>query len=86
MTLLHAMLEGAMVAAELLALLFVPPAVAHEPAALTARAVPERPVQLHRLSTTVDIRLLGSLADVRVAQSVRNVSRATVDLAAPKTL
>jgi hypothetical protein len=82
MTLLYAMREGAMIAAELLAMLLVPPAVAHEPAAIAAHAAQERPVQLHRLSTTVDIRLLGSLADVRVAQSVHNVSPATVDLAA----
>ncbi len=81
MTLLQPMLDGALAAAELLALLFVSPAAAREPAAVDAAAALERPVQLHRLSTAVDIRLLGSLADVRVAQAVRNVSSTTADLA-----
>lgn len=81
MTLLHLMYDGAIAAAELLALLFVPPAAAHAPATLDAPAVFQQPVQLHRLSTSVDIRLLGSLADVRVAQTVCNASSATADLA-----
>jgi hypothetical protein len=51
MTLLQSMVDGALAAAELLALLFVPPAMAHEPATLEAPAAFERPVQLHRLST-----------------------------------
>jgi hypothetical protein len=81
MTLLQPMLDGALAAAELLALLFVSPAAAREPAAVEAPATIERSVQLHRLSTAVDIRLLGSLADVRVAQAVRNASFTTADLA-----
>lgn len=72
MTLLQLMLDGALAAAELLALLFVPPAAAREPIAIDAPAAFERPVHLHRLSTSADIRLLGSLADVRVAQAVRD--------------
>jgi hypothetical protein len=81
MTLLQPMLDGALAAAELLALLFVPPAAAREPAPIGAAAAFEQPVQLHRLSTSVDIRLLGSLADVRVMQAVRNVSSTSADLA-----
>jgi len=72
MTLLQPMLDGALAAAELLALLFVPPAAAREPATLDAPAAFERPLQLHRLSTSGDLRLLGSLADVRVAQAMRD--------------
>ncbi|MGE5161188.1 MAG: hypothetical protein ACM3O5_06760 [Betaproteobacteria bacterium] len=72
MTLLHLMLDGALAAAELFALLFVTPAAARESAAIDAPAALERPVQLHRLSTSADMRLLGSLADVRAAQAVRN--------------
>jgi len=72
MTLLQLMLDGALAAAELLALTFVPPAAAREPATLDAPAAFERPVQLHRLSTSADVRLLGSLADVRVAQALRD--------------
>lgn len=81
MTLLQPMLDGALAAAELLALLLVPPAAAREPATPDAPVALERPVQLHRLSTAVEVRLLGSLADVRVAHAVRNVSSTTADLA-----
>jgi hypothetical protein len=54
MTLLQPMLEGALAAAELLALLLVPPAAAREPATLEACAALERPVRFHRLSTAGD--------------------------------
>ena len=54
MTLLQPMLDGALAAAELLALLFVSPAAAREPATLDAPAAFERPVHLHRLSTAVE--------------------------------
>jgi len=81
MTLLQTMLDGAVTAAELLALLFVSPATAQEPETPGMPAALERPMQLHRLSTTADLRLLGSLADVRIAQAVRNDSPATIDLA-----
>jgi hypothetical protein len=75
MNLLHVLLDGALAAAELLALLFVPPAAAAPPAAL------ERSVALHRLSTAVDVRLLGTLADVRITQHLINDSSALADLA-----
>jgi hypothetical protein len=61
---LQLMLDGALAAAELLALLFAPPAAAREPAAI------DQPVQLHRLSSAVGVRLLGSLADARIAQAL----------------
>lgn len=83
MTLLHTMLDGAVTAAELLALLFVAPVAAVEPATVGMPAALERPVQLHRLSTTADMRLLGSLADVRVAQASRTARSATIDPASP---
>ena len=71
MTLLQLTVDGALAAAQLLALLFVSPAAAREPAALDGPAALDRPVQLHRLSTSADMRLLGSLADVRAAQAAR---------------
>lgn len=77
---MNLLLEGALAAAELLALLFVPPAAAGPVAPGSAAA--DRPVQLHRLSTSVDVRLLGALADVRVTQHLRNDGPAIADLAA----
>jgi hypothetical protein len=81
MTVLHLMIDGALAAAEMLVLLSVPTANAATPAAIDAGAAMERPVQLHRLSTALDVRLLGSLADVRIAQRLRNDSSTTADLA-----
>ena len=83
MTLLHTMLDGAVTAAELLSLLFVAPTAAVEPATVGMPAALERQVQLHRLSTTADVRLLGSLADIRVAQAARTVRSTTIDPASP---
>lgn len=37
-------------------------------------------MQMHRLSTAVDVRLLGALADVRVTQRVRNDGSTAADL------
>lgn len=79
MNVLHLMADGAIAAAELLVLLHTPPATAVDPPAIV---VLERPVQLHHLSTAVDVRLLGSLADVRMAHHVRNDGPTTADLAA----
>lgn len=78
MTVLNTMIDGALAAAEMLALLLVPPAYAADADARPAAL--ERPVLLHRLSTAVDVRLLGSLADVRIAQHVRNDGLETIDL------
>jgi hypothetical protein len=81
MTVLHLMIDGALAAAEMLALLFVPAASAAEPPATDTQAAIERPVHLHRLSTALDVRLLGSLADVRVIQRLRNDGTTAADLA-----
>lgn len=92
MTLLQLILDGALAAAELLALTLVSPAAAQEPATLDAPAACERPVRLHRLSTSSDIRLLGSLADVRAAQAMRDgpsyrvMLPAQVDAEAPQAV
>ena len=80
MTVLHLLLDGALAAAELLALILVPPAAAAEPGSTTAPSAIERPMQLHRLSTVLDVRLLGALADVRVAQHLRNDGTTSADL------
>ncbi|MGB2818636.1 MAG: hypothetical protein WBC37_15590 [Burkholderiaceae bacterium] len=80
MTVLHLVIDGALAAAEMLAFLFVPAATAAELKAADTRAPLEQAVQLHRLSTAVDVRLLGSLADVRVSHRFRNDGSATVDL------
>lgn len=74
--LLSLLVDGALAAAQLLALLLIPPAFAAEPAEAVAH-----PIALHRLSTAFDVRLLGSLADVRVVQHVRNDGQHPVDLA-----
>ncbi len=79
MTLLQSMSEGALAAAEMIALLFAPPALAQD-MRIDPNTVIDRRVALHRLSASVDVRLLGSLADVRVAQRIRNDGAATADL------
>ena len=91
MTLLQSMLDGALAAAELLALLFVPPATAHEPATLEAAAAFERPLHLHRLSTADDGLPMAGRArlteDERIADAsgrARPPVRAEAD--APRTL
>ncbi len=78
MTVLHTMLDGALAATEMLALLFVPPAYAAGTEGVPATL--DRPMQLHRLSTAVDVRLLGALADVRVVQHLRNEGAEAADL------
>ena len=62
MNVLHLMIDGALAAGELLALLFVSPEIAAEPLAAGAPPALERAVQMHRMSTAFDVRLLGSLA------------------------
>ena len=74
--LLSLLADGALAAAELLALLFIPPTFAAEPVDTAAG-----PIALHRLSTSIDVRLLGMLADVRVVQHLRNDSDRAVGLA-----
>jgi hypothetical protein len=83
MSTLQVLKEGLITAAELAALLFVTPATAAEPAVTAARVAPPAQLrELHRISTLLDVRLLGSLADVRISQAVRNDSDSILDLAA----
>ncbi len=83
---LHLLMDAALAAAQLLALLFVPPALATqtEPVASGIRAerAAESAVRLHRLSTALDAQLLGGFADVRVDQRVRNDRDTLADLGA----
>jgi len=81
---LQGLIDGFLSAAELAALLFVAPVAATERSRIepapTAPAI-ERPRDLHLLSSSFDVRLLGSLADVRVSQLYRNNSAETINLA-----
>lgn len=65
--LLKLLADGALAAAELLALTLVAPALAAQPA-----DVVDRPVVLHRLTTAPGTRLLGALDGARVVQDVRD--------------
>ena len=81
---LQGLIEGFLTVAELAALLSLAPAAATErsrmEAAPTAPAI-ERTRDLHLLSSSFDVRLLGSLADVRVNQLFRNNTAETINLA-----
>lgn len=82
---LQVLIDGFLTAAQLAALLFVAPVSAMEPSRMqpTLNApASERAGDLHLLSSSFDVRLLGSLADVRVSQLFRNDSAATINLAA----
>ncbi|MBC8119318.1 MAG: hypothetical protein H7X75_07080, partial [Burkholderiaceae bacterium] len=84
MSALQVMIDGALTAAELFVLLFVSPVAAaegprtepalHRPAFTAAR-------EAHLLSSSFDVRVLGSLADVRVSQHFRNDNPEPVNLA-----
>ena len=70
-------------AAELAALLFVSPVSAMEqpsPGRTASAPAYERVRDLHRSSTAFDVRLLGSLADIRVSQEFRNTGATTINL------
>jgi len=86
MSALQVLIDGFLTAAELVALLFVSPALAAEPPqhAPTVQVAASRnnARSLQLLSSSFDVRLLGSLADVRVSQQFRNDSGDTVNLAA----
>lgn len=83
MVALQILKEGLITAAELAALTFVAPATAAEaPVAVTVRpAPPARLRDVHQLASALDVRLLGSLADVRISQTVRNDGNSIADLA-----
>ncbi|MGZ8994389.1 MAG: hypothetical protein ACXW16_10270, partial [Burkholderiaceae bacterium] len=81
---LQGLIDGFLTAAELAALLFVAPVAATERSRIQAAPTPpaiERTRDLHLLSSSFDVRLLGSLADVRVSQLFRNSSDETINLA-----
>lgn len=84
--------DGFVAAAELAALLFISPASGMERAPAAAELTPaiERALDpglvhagtgMHLLSSSFDVRLLGSLADVRVSQSFRNDGKDVISLA-----
>jgi hypothetical protein len=95
MNLLPMLRDGAMLAAQLAALtLSLPAAAADGPAVdndvharppaagLAAPDLPQTPHSLHLMASAFEFRLLGTLADVRVAQTFRNAGATAVDLAA----
>ncbi len=83
--------DGATVAVELIALLFTAPqtAGAGETQKLVTPVVQAQPranetadaQQLHALHSALEVHLLGTLADIRVTQTVRNGTADTVNLA-----
>ena len=81
---LQGLIDGFLTAAELAALLLVAPVSAIEPPRIEPARAPTivRARDLHLLSSSFDIRLLGSLADVRMSQLFRNDSAKTINLAA----
>jgi hypothetical protein len=95
MTAFNLLRDGAATAAQLLALLFAAPAAATPPTAATptmarveqGAAAPLPPAllvarDLHLTSSAFDVRLLGSLADIRVVQAVHNAGPHPIDLGA----
>lgn len=81
---LQGLIDGFLTAAEVATLLFVAPVAATERSRIepapTAPAI-ERMRDLHLLSSSFDVRLLGSLADVRVSRLYRNNGAETINLA-----
>ena len=84
MSALQVLIDGFLTAAELVALLFVSPVSAmDQPRTDPGPGAPaiERVRDAHLLSSSFDVRLLGSLADVRVSQHYRNSGAETINLA-----
>ena len=84
MSALQVLIDGFLTAAELVALLFVSPVSAmDQPRTERGPGAPaiERVRDAHLLSSSFDVRLLGSLADVRVSQHYRNSGSETISLA-----
>jgi hypothetical protein len=91
MSAFHVVRDGATVAVKLIALLFTVPQVAAAGEALTRPAVVQTPPRavdsddarrLHAMASALDVHLLGSLADIRIVQTVRNGTADTLNLAA----
>ena len=84
MSALQVLIDGFLTAAELVALLFVSPVSAMEQRRTERTSSPpaiERARDAHLLSSSFDVRLLGSLADMRVSQHFRNSGAETINLA-----
>ena len=84
MSALQVLIDGFLTAAELVALLFVSPVSAmDQPRTERGPGAPaiERARDTHLLSSSFDVRLLGSLADVRVSQYYRNSGAEPINLA-----
>src|SRR5688572_20323577 len=80
---LQVAIDAFLTAAELFALLFVSPVSATEQPSLARTASApayERARALHLVSTSFDVRLLGSLADIRVSREFRNGTATTINL------
>lgn len=80
---LQVAIDAFLTAAELVALLFVSPVSATErPGLVSTASAPayERVREPHLVSTSFDVRLLGSLADIRLSREFRNISASTVYL------
>ncbi len=83
MSALQVVIDGILTAAELVALLLVSPVSATEQQSvgrLSGAPAYERAREQHLLSTAFDVRLLGSLADIRVNHEFRNTSPKTISL------
>lgn len=79
MSALHVMMEGLLAAAELVALLFIPPALGSEIDTASAR---NRNASAHPFASSLQVRVAGAVADVRVNQHFRNRGSAQINLAA----
>ena len=80
---LQVAIDAFLTTAGLVALLFVSPVSATEQSSLTRTAsthAQERARELHLVSTSFDVRLLGSLADIRVSRQFRNTGATTINL------
>ena len=80
---LQVAIDAFLTAAELVALLFVSPVSATERPGLVSTAnapAYERTREPHLVSTSFDVRLLGSLADIRLSREFRNTGASTVYL------
>ena len=80
---LQVAVDAFLTAAELAALLFVSPGWASEQPStrrLADTPVYERAPELRPISSGLEVRLLGSLADIRVSQEYRNTGATTINL------